>query len=488
MIPSGARKRSPGSLRATAKADRWALALFVALGVVFVVSRTAGLDQSLWEDEVYTLHHYVGEGFGVIFDPSAYIANNHPLFSLLSTSLDALFGSSEVTFRLGSVIPAAVATVAVTYWLWIRAGRTAAMAFAFLATFSPLHFEVFRQARGWGLTLLATALVLISSLEIQRSNDPEWQGFAWFGVGCLLGVWTIYAVALPFLVHGVILLVTTRGRRLRLAVMAALVGMGSVLFYWPLRSALVDPTAARSGASAAPRDGFVTLGDFILQPIERLLAPIFHLGLPSVAAISISSILVVAGIVSLWRSKRWTVLSHFLLPVVVVFGALGLKETSIWDRYVSFLILHVLALAALGVSWIWSIARNRPAWLVATVSIGLVGLGIAAAFIPYASRITSVPRENFKGVAELIEATPGLEIAYTHTPAFEFIHNLDDVFLERVTREEFVDLTCSTEGPAAFIDYPRREPRVESQCLEDRGIVVTLPQRRRPPIDVWFLR
>lgn len=466
----------------------WSTAIWVSLGAIYLTSRTFGLNQSMWEDELYTADVYIGHGLARVFDADRYVANNHPLYSIMGNGVTAVVGNSEVPLRLISVIPATAAAAGMTYWLLRRYGRAAGLVFAFLVTFSPMHFEEFRQARGWGLVILGAALVLVASLEMQRTETIRWHHATFFVAGALIGIWTVYAVALPFAVHGLILLATRPERKL-LSVMAGLVAIGSVVFYWPLRSVINDPVALRGqgGEAESVRDGFVTFGNLIIDPLNRLATPLFDLALPTVMAVLVAGGLVLGGAVFLLRAGHWTRLLHLFLPVGVVFVYLAAREAGIWDRYVSFLLPHVLILAALGGSMVWSLTPKPLARVGIASVLSLLGLGIAIGFAQYATPIVSVPRENFKGAAEVIDGAAPVEAAYTHMVFREFDYSLEKVKLERLPVEEFVERSCNQDGPAVFVDYQRRLPATNTACLEARGVRIVLPQRQDPPISIWLI-
>lgn len=138
------------------------LSLCVLLAIAYVITRSLGLDQSFWEDETYTATHYVAQGLGEVFNPDSYISNNHPLFNILAIGATKVISSREVALRLVSVIPSAIASLVMARWLWRTYGKVAGVSFTFLVVVSPMHFDEFRQARGWGLALLGATLVLVA--------------------------------------------------------------------------------------------------------------------------------------------------------------------------------------------------------------------------------------------------------------------------------------------------------------------------------------
>lgn len=456
------------------------LVLAVAIATGYVVSRTAGLAVSLWEDEMFTANRYVAGGIAAVFDPDLFRPNNHPLYSLLGVGIAGLFGNSEVPLRLGSVIPATIGTGLVTWWIWTRFNRSIAVIFVFLATVSPLHFEEFTQARGWGLAALAAGIVLVVSLEIQRGGRLSWQHLVWFCVGSLIGIWTIAPVIVAFAIHGAILL-ATRPQRIAFSGAALLIALASALFYWPLRDGLdLPPTEAE-------RDGLVTLGNFIIEPVNRLVAPLLDLAVPAQIALLLGVMIVLAGVGALARRRDWLVLAHLTLPVLAVFFSLTFREGGVWDRYVSFLLFHILVLGALGLAELWSLARRWSLRPIAAVFGVILAPALALGFVDYAAPIISTPWENFKGAAILIDGTAPLEGAFTYAVVSEFNYNLNDVEVQYLSREEFVEQSCRQKGPAIFVDYHRRSAAVDTSCLERRATRTTLPQRRDPPISIWMI-
>ncbi len=446
------------------------------------------MTMSLWEDEMYTANHYVSHGFANIFDPTAYISNNHPLYSVLSTLDTTILGNNEVILRIGSVVPATIAVTLVAYWLWTHHGQLTTIIFIFLITVSPLHFDAFRQARGWGLASLGAAIVLVASLTMQRDERITGRHIAWFIVGSLIGIWTIYPLLLPFAAHGAILLISRRERG-KLTLMAGTVAVASILFYWPLRSALVDPAAVRgrAGTAAHARDGFVTLSNVAIEPVNRLVRPIFELTLPAGIALLLACALVIAGMASLVRARHWTELMHLVLPGAMVFVGLAVRQAGIWDRYVSYLLLPILALTALGGSMLWSLASAPLSRGVAAITVAALCVAIGVGFGRFASPIVSVPIEDFKGAAAVVDSAAPLKAAVTDRALSSFRYYLHKVELTKASPEDFVSRSCTQAGPAVFIDYPRRSSPVDASCLAVRGVRLTLRQRRDPPITIWLV-
>ncbi len=153
-------------------------ALFGSLAVILVWSRLVGLDQSFWNDEVVTVLRYAGEGPRAIFFGD-YAPNNDVLFSLLSWTASELFGDSETTYRIWSVVPALAATFWLVWWAYRRFGHLVAATLLLLMTASPLLFVLSREARGYGLAMLA-AVGLVTRAE--RALADPWLSLVVLGL------------------------------------------------------------------------------------------------------------------------------------------------------------------------------------------------------------------------------------------------------------------------------------------------------------------
>lgn len=95
---------------------------------------------------------------------------SHELVGILVWATTSIFGESEITLRLRSVISFLAGVLVVTAWLHRRLGAAAGMTFLFLATCSPLVLDTSRQARGYGLAFLAMAVMLLGAIEAHRTG------------------------------------------------------------------------------------------------------------------------------------------------------------------------------------------------------------------------------------------------------------------------------------------------------------------------------
>src|SRR5262245_50039371 len=98
----------PRATRAAAAVQAVAAAMLAAL---FVVNVYRAATQSIVFDEAFTYLAFLSGAPSRVF--TEYTANNHVLFTLLARLSIALFGVSELTFRLPTVVAGVIYFVAI---------------------------------------------------------------------------------------------------------------------------------------------------------------------------------------------------------------------------------------------------------------------------------------------------------------------------------------------------------------------------------------
>lgn len=120
--------------------------------------------QSIVHDEAYTYLQHVRGPLIRAFDPAHFDANHHILHTLLCKVSTGVFGLSELSLRLPSLLGGAL-MLAVTWVIGLRVigGWLGVLTLALLAT-NPLLLDFMSCARGYGLALalLLTALAVLA--------------------------------------------------------------------------------------------------------------------------------------------------------------------------------------------------------------------------------------------------------------------------------------------------------------------------------------
>lgn len=175
----------------------------VALGAALeatVAYRAA--TQSITYDEAGTYLKFLRGPFTDAF--THYDANNHVLFTALAHASISLFGVSEFSLRLPSVIGAASFFVAIAL-VCCRVFGGGAMSLLAVATVTldPFVLDMMSAARGYGLafSLLTTGLYCLTvALDGDRGRRLVWWGLASVALGLSVGaqltfVWPAVALA-----------------------------------------------------------------------------------------------------------------------------------------------------------------------------------------------------------------------------------------------------------------------------------------------------
>jgi hypothetical protein len=481
-----------------------AIGLLALLGLVLTWTRLIHIDQSLWHDEVYTVANFSGVGpRAILLWDSGFNTNNHVAYNFLSWLTASLLGESEPIYRFWSVVPAIVAIGVVAWWTWRRLGRVAAVAFATIAVASPIHLEYATQARGYGLALLAASLLLVAADRLTRSYSRlTLAGFV--GAG-LLGIWTLFTFAVPFVGQALALL---RWRRLRLPVVIAVgvAGILSVVFYAPV---LGD--VAGSGASGEKIPLVAAL--LLDRPLEWMVIPTVTLltgdgGRASLNATGVTpdtgwgnwlDVAVLAayvlGLIALWRRGNGGLALILLLPPLVFNLFLSLDQQTTVVRHQFFLLPYIILPVAVAIAEVGRLAARSQFLRPLAIAAGVVLLLALAVAIVNEEEGREVPYENFKEVAAIVRGT-GIDTVVTDSNRPDGLrYYIGDELLE-MPAEGVEALLCGRRREFVYVRHiPSPQESWEGwrparlDCLVGREATrVRVPQRGRGgAIDVWVV-
>ena len=464
--------------------------VFGVLAAVLLWSRLAGLHLSFWHDEVVTVLRYASQGPNAIFF-SEYSPNNHVLFELIAWVTTRLFGETEVVYRLWAVIPALAATAWLTWWMCRRFGHLASATLLLLIALSPLLLDVSRQARGYGLAMLAmTGLITQGDAALTDPESRAIWGFALFGG---IGVLTLPVFVLPYTLAALGLLFEPR---LRARLLIGLVASGVVALAWffPMLGGIVERSSQQYGVKV-PWHGFVTLS------LSHLLFPIFGLLWPGVSDIArgtrtivtliwhgVSWALFVMGALWLWRNGRGRLLG--MLAVMTMGTYLVLAALGLWavNRFLSYLSLPLFVSFALGIENSVQILPKKGR-RVALASLAGIAAWSLVNLYPVAVEMINVPIEATKDASELANAS-GADLVVTNSTRPDGFRYYLEISPTIMTASKLESLFCADNGSSyVFIDHPFRAEKVDTSCLEEDDVFrVRLEQRGRGQlIDVWFV-
>ncbi len=453
-----------------ASLPRWWPALLVLVLAVFVATRIAGVQVSLWWDEAFTAHHYVRNGPGTWFDPERYVANNHLLFSMLTWASSRLLGTAEPALRLWAVVPGSLAVLGLAGWCLRRYGGVVATTVLVLSTTSALVLAMTIQARGYGLVLLAATLLLVLPVTaVGTAVSPATARVPWtvdlaVAVAGAVAMTTFPPTVAVYLAHtGAWLL--HRGQRVRLVLLTALTGALTLAVYRPLLELLLERSDRVGSRFADP----ITWWSPVVAPLQLVGGPAFGGGRGAVAVWSLPAVAAllfgVAGLVVWWRRDRWLAV-HLLAGLGGSIVLLAPAGFHLADRYISFLLPHATLALAGGVVGLATVVvgqRRTP---------GVVGVLLALLLLASTPGLwwsATTPLQAFRPASELalraneIDPDTRLIVDSYHTG---YRWYLDHVEVERITdQQELDDLLCQPEVPVVFLRHPDRPVLEVPDCL-----------------------
>jgi hypothetical protein len=451
------------------------------------------LNQSLWHDEAFSVLYYTSGGpADILFGD--YVPNDHVLFNLLAWWTTTVFGESEIAYRVWSVVPALAASVAIVWWAWVRLGRAVAITGGLLVATSPMVLLLVRDARGYGLGLLAGAVALICADRVAR--DRSTGVLLGFGGAGLVGIATLPVFSIAFVGQALPLLLR-RDLRGRVAVTVGVVGLLSLLLYAPLLRDILDSAGQQFGRRLAwhgPLSAAMT--DLLGPNVQIAFGSAAPPDLPDSSVRpdnAIAAGLAAAGLVLVLRSGARLIGALLAVPIFFFYTILTLARFFVEPRFASFLLFHVILLAAVGVVGLIALL---PATLPRALGIA-TGVAAALFVVLHAARLTDavhdLPRENFKDAAQIARSAGSDPILTDSIRPTGLRYYLGVNGISPLPAEALQEWFCSPGRRFTYIEHPFRgagdPPPPDLSCLRRQHANMTrvLQRDRGGHIDIWVL-
>ena len=390
-------------------------AWFVVLMLTFLLAaalRVAGLDSSLWYDEIITLVQSVRHPVRQILTEFPGV-NTHPLYSLLAHGSIAAFGESAWALRL----PACVFGVASVMMVYVFAAglmtRVEAWAASAVLATSYHHIWFSQNARGYTamgfLTLLSTCFLLRAQRTGRRAD------YVVYALACVAGIYTHLTMA--FVVGGhVLVTLSARGMRwhsstpdqpLRPLLRAwSGVAVLSAAVYAPYLNALVAvmQAAAPRQAAAVATPGWA-LGEALRSLLSGagLLAGVIAGGFAAI------------GAVSMYR-RHPVIVALLVVPAVLTGMTIVALHQPLRPRFFFFLSGAAAMFIGRGIGVACEALLRRTATLrldrlpAAIAAAAMLLIAISAAALPRNYRL---PKQDFDSAVQFLTAAEaqGAQIA-----------------------------------------------------------------------------
>ncbi len=470
---------------------RAAVAVIGALGALLAWLLLVALDQSLWHDEAFTALTYIQPGpHEIVF--GTYLPNDHELFNALAWLTTNIAGDSEVALRFWSVVPALAAAGALVAWAWSRLGPWVAVAVALLAATSPLLIVLSRQARGYGLAMLAAVLMLVFADRLARGVDRT--GLLGLAAAGLVGTATLPVFGVAF-VGQALPLMAVREARIRVATVVGAVGLGALLLYAPSLGDIIESTEQQFGRPLPWHGPFTALATDLLGPnvqiVSRAAQPPALPDATVAADNAIAGALALVGAILLWRSGKRMLDALVAVPILCTFAVLALAGYGVEPRFVSFLLLHSIVLAACGAVGLVGAAPRWARPVVIAGAVAAAGFGLVHA-VQLGDDLHDLPHENFKQAAAVARAHGAATVLTDGTRPAGLQYYLGRTNVVTLPAAELERRFCSGGEGFVYIDQPYRprpeeEPPPDVRCLRQRGAKLVRVHQldRGGRLDVW---
>jgi hypothetical protein len=455
---------------------------YAILAVVLGWSHLVRLGGGYCCDEIRTVVDYVGEGPRAIL-AGPYVPNNHQLFSIAGWATSSLIGESAIALRLWSVIPFLLGVAVVTIWLHRRCGALSGLLFLSLATLSPLLLDITRMARGYGLAFFAMSVLVVATLEAERTGRTAWLVLA--VTGGLVGSLTLphFTVAL---VATAVALLARPDLRVRVLVSTAAALVCVAAWYAPHLDDIASETLGDYGRR-------IDTAWLLTAPIDQTIVPGVTLLDDAFLEPSLVSLLWVAGFAVVIASSPFMrqlrpalVLWSGTLATVAAFWATG---THVVPRFFSFLLVPLFMLVATGAAAALSDISTRARLLRAATAVATLCV-IVVSSVSVAIDVPRLPRDAGSEAAATIR-----DLVPESTPVFAHLaYPLDLEFhLGRAVTKSWTPSSarevCATGRLAVYVDQPYLVPTAVVPCTQRPGTRHYRFEQyaRGKRIDVWII-
>lgn len=464
---------------------------YSAIGILLVWSRFGPLAHGFWHDEVITIMHFVNGGPAAILFGD-YTPNNHIFFSFSAWLIISSIGMDETAYRLASVIPAIMSVILIAAWLHGRFGTSEGLTALTILTISPLHLELSSQARGYGLTYLAAAVMLIAADNILTRRGGR--DMPYLFIAGTVGTVTLPIFAIPFTLT-VLSLAYEPTRRRSMAFGLGTSALVCLLIYAPSLSALAQSTRQEFGETLQWHGAITASYRHLLHPVWQDLIEHSRGGhtLSTTSKFLIGLIftysLYALGMAKLYRHGQIALGSALMLPVFGTYLALTIAQVFLADRFVSFLLVPAVALLSISIGECVRMAKVRGSLEALTTGVLLLlAFSMLVAFTERAKQVVDVPREAFEGAGRFVNGSD-VDSIVTNSVRPDGLEYYIDRPVHILTRDDWTAKVCRSVGPTIFIDHPYRNASPDTSCLVDRGSSqVVIPQRTRGgSVRVWVI-
>jgi uncharacterized membrane protein len=378
-----------------------------------------------------------------------------PLFHILLRGWILLFGSSEISVRIPSVI-LGVATVYITYLIGRKLfeNKTALVAATLLAT-APLHIYYSQEARMYMLAAFLTSLSVYFFISILKKDN------FWFWTGFIISTaFMLYSDYLPYLMIPIYLfyLIIFR-KRITVSTLRTFIPAFIIIFIAIIPWLVIFPKQFQTGLSAAAaspawaqvvgspsfKNFFITFVKFTIGRISNDNNLVYAL-LFTPAGIFVAFLFLLSLFrISKLRSFLWF---WFFSPIILAFALSFFVPIFAYFRFIFILGAFYL---------IWASAINTINWTPLVRSLLVLALAINLTSVSFYYLNPKFHRENWRAATSFVHtnSTPKtivlFESDYTVGP-FDY-YNKDKVKAAGALDEQKLKLLTSDADKIFLFQY-----------------------------------
>lgn len=384
--------------------------LFLGVGVAMALSLIIGLMQSVWFDEAYSIWLAKQPTDELLRLTSL---DTHPPFYYILLKLWAsIFGWSEVALRSLSVVAMGGAlTIGVLFVKRLFGIRAAIVALAF-AALTPFLLRYGFEIRMYALASLigvAATYVLVRAVQEKETKKQRWF-YVLYAVLVALGIYTLYYIALLWIVHVIWLVWLAKYRKepvLRQRWWLAYVG--SALLFLPWLPTFIKQL---TNGALAPISQQMTVDNLVgIVSFTFLYQPTWQLnGLSSLIIIAVIGVLIYASARAFTKvekkQKPYLVLLalYAFLPILLI-ALISLARPMYVERYLAHTLIGLMLFVAVVVTI--GVKRPKKMWLIHGGLVAVLLFGVAQLITVGNYNFQRLHVPQIKQAAEGIDCTDG---------------------------------------------------------------------------------
>ena len=385
MTASSRSTASPESSATRSTPAAWIFLLVVAAGVLARVVQYAQR-RPLYIDDVQLMLNIVARGYRELLQPLALEQSAPLLFLWLQRFVVHLFGVSDVTFTVISLVVGLAALP--IGWLVARRivdRETSMLAVAMLAVSPPLIYYA-TSAKQYEMDVFVAVVLLWLGLRVLDAPERSSRWVAAIGGGVLAltlsmpalfvlgGVWFAWAFCQS-------IRTSARGRAL-LVVSGGLWGVTFGSMYLTMYSAVSKNEYMRRFWYGAYMSSQPTAGRAVRYLAKGLQVALFDVDSATPwLLVALLSVLLVVGVVALLRERRLSVAALLTVPLVLAVVASALGQWILYTRFMLYSAPFAALLVAHGVAASARMLASSPRYREALVlGCGLVVLALPARY------------------------------------------------------------------------------------------------------------